>query len=168
MEDRMTVTDTAPRLSVLTYLLILLAVVCAAALGAVVSGGSQDTWYAALDKPRGTPPDIAFAIVWPALFALMAIGASLVAHAAGSWSRASGSLGLFFAQLIPNIGWSWLFFGFRMPEVSLIVLVALWIMILAMILAFWRHSKLGAALQFPYLLWVSFAGYLNSGIIWLN
>lgn len=159
---------TASRTSVLTYLTIILAVIAAAALGALVSGGSDDAWYAALAKPRGTPPDIAFAIVWPALFTLMAISACLVAHAAGSWLCASRPLGLFFAQLIPNIGWSWLFFGFQLPEVSLIVLIALWLMILVMILAFWRHSKLAALLQVPYLAWVGFAGYLNSGIVWLN
>ncbi len=161
-------TEKAPRPSPLVYALIILAVIAAAAMGAIVSGGSDNAWYEALAKPRGTPPDIAFAIVWPVLFTLMAISALLVVRSAGSWARASRPLGLFFAQLIPNIGWSWLFFGFQLPGVSLLVLIALWVMILAMIIAFWRHSKLAGLLQLPYLGWVGFAGWLNAGIVWLN
>ncbi len=161
-------TEKVPRTSPLVYALIVLAVIAAAAMGAIVSGGSDNAWYKALAKPRGTPPDLAFAIVWPVLFTLMAVSALLVARRAGSWAGASRPLGLFFAQLIPNLGWSWAFFGFRQPELAIVLLVALWLMILAMMLEFARHSRLAAWLQLPYLAWVSFAGWLNAGIIWLN
>ena len=56
-------------------ILLLLATATTAAAGAVISGGSSDPWYNALNKPFLTPPDIVFGLVWPVLFILMAAGA---------------------------------------------------------------------------------------------
>lgn len=151
-----------------TILLIAVMTAATAALGAFVSGGSDDAWYAALNKPALNPPDIAFAIVWPVLFAFMALGAVLVRIKAGSFANASNALGLYFTQLALNLSWSWAFFGFHQPVVSMIILAALWLTIIAMIRAFGRWSLAAAILQFPYLLWVTFAGYLNGSIIALN
>ncbi|MDE7250628.1 MAG: tryptophan-rich sensory protein, partial [Lachnospiraceae bacterium] len=47
-------------------------------------------------------------------------------------------------------------------------LLLLWVMIVLLIKSFGQISKLAAYLLVPYLLWVSFAGYLNLGIWWLN
>lgn len=161
-------TATAARPSWLTYGMILIAVIATAALGGMVSGGSDDAWYAGLEKSPLNPPDIAFAIVWPALFTLMVIGAIMVRRAAGSFEAASSALGLFFAQLIPNLAWSYAFFGFQQPLLSLFVIATLWVMIVAMIASFWRWSRLAAWLQLPYLAWVSIAAYLNGFIVAAN
>ncbi len=139
-----------------------------AGLGAAVSGGSEDVWYFALEKPGLTPPDIIFAIIWPILFVLMALGAILVRIKAGSFAACSAALGLYFSQLALNLSWSWLFFGFHEVLISMVVLAALWIAIALMIRAFARHSPAAAIMQVPYLLWVSFAGYLNGSILFLN
>ncbi|MCR9270775.1 MAG: TspO/MBR family protein [Henriciella sp.] len=153
-----------------TLVTIAIAIVTAATagLGAAVSGGSEDVWYYALEKPGFTPPDILFAIVWPILFVLMALGAILVRIRAGSFAACSAALGLYFTQLALNLSWSWLFFGFHEVLISMVVLVALWLMIAAMIRAFAKHSVAAAVMQVPYLLWVSFAGYLNLSILLLN
>lgn len=151
-----------------TTLLIAFATAATAGLGAAVSGGSSDGWYAALTKPALNPPDIVFGIVWPILFVLMALGAVLVRVKAGSFRAASGALGLYFTQLAVNLSWSWLFFGFHQIALAMIALGALWILIIAMIHAFSKHSVAAAILQVPYLLWVSFAGYLNVSILSLN
>ncbi|MEL6662697.1 MAG: TspO/MBR family protein, partial [Pseudomonadota bacterium] len=100
-------TATAARPSWLTYGAIIASVMGVAYLAGQVSAGSEDAWYASLEKAPLNPPDIAFAIVWPTLFLLMAVGAILVRRSAGSFEAASGALGLFFAQLIPNMGWSY-------------------------------------------------------------
>ncbi len=153
-----------------TVMTVLIAIMTAATagLGAAVSGGSADVWYFALEKPGLTPPDIIFAVVWPILFVLMAFGAVLVRIKAGSFSACSAALGLYFTQLALILSWSWLFFGFHQVLISMIVLGALWILIAAMIRSFAKHSKAAAILQIPYLLWVSFAGYLNGSILLLN
>ena len=85
-----------------TSIIFAIAVVTAATsgLGAAVSGGSEDVWYLALEKPGLTPPDIMFAVVWPILFVLMALGAVLVRMSAGSFAACSAALGLYFTQLI--------------------------------------------------------------------
>ncbi|MEH6742292.1 TspO/MBR family protein [Hyphomonas sp.] len=146
----------------------MLATVTAAAAGAVISGGNSDPWYDALNKPVLTPPDILFVLVWPALFVLMAAGALLVLERAGSFDRAVSPLGLYYTMLAFNAGWSLAFFGMNEVALALGVLVALWLLIVAMMQDFWRYSHLAALLQLPYLAWVSFAGYLNAFILFAN
>ncbi|MEM8616358.1 MAG: TspO/MBR family protein [Pseudomonadota bacterium] len=152
----------------LTCVLIALLTAATAGLGAFVSAGSDDPWYAALAKPALTPPDIAFAIVWPILFVLMALSAILVRVKAGSFAAASSALGLYFTQLAVNLSWSWAFFGFHQILLGLIIIAVLWVLIVAMMRSFAKHSVAAAVLQAPYLLWVSFAGYLNASILFLN
>lgn len=137
-------------------------------LGGWLSPGSDDAWYANLRKAPLNPPDIAFAFVWPVLFALMLAGALMVLHEAGSFKRASAAMGLYFTMLAANICWSLFFFGFRDPGVALGVLVALWLLIATMMLRFALHDPKAALLQLPYLIWVSFAFYLNASVLVLN
>lgn len=141
--------------------LITAATLGALALGAWLSPGSNDPWYANLDKAPLNPPDIAFAIIWPVLFALMLAGALMVLNDAGNFKRASAAMGLYFTMLAANVCWSLFFFGFRDPAVALGVLAALWLLIVTMMLRFAIHSPRAAMLQLPYLGWVSFAAYLN-------
>jgi tryptophan-rich sensory protein len=159
---------THKRPAAVTLILILLVTVATAALGALVSGGDSDPWYAALNKAPLNPPGAVFGIVWPILYTLMALGAVLVRMKAGSFAAASSALGLYFTQLAVNLSWSWLFFGFHSPLLAMIALVILWFLILGMIRSFAKHSWAAAGLQLPYLVWVTFAGYLNGSILLLN
>ena len=119
-------------------------------------------------KAALNPPDIAFAVIWPVLFLLMLAGALLVLHEAGNFKRASAAMGLYFTMLAANVSWSLFFFGFRDPGIALGVLVALWLLIATMMLRFAVHSPRAALLQVPYLLWVTFAAYLNISVLALN
>jgi translocator protein len=154
--------------TVLAFAGIIGATALVAALGGLSSSGSADPWYIALDKAPGNPPGFLFGIVWPALYTLMAIGACLVWQATGSWKRSDGALGLFFAQLVPNLAWSLLFFRLHQPLLALIDLAILWILVALMIREFHRHSPVAAMLQYPYLVWVTFAAYLNAWIVVAN
>jgi len=118
-------------------------------------------------KPPLSPPALVFPIVWGILFALMGIGAARIYHAPPSASR-SRSLLLFFLQLIFNFFWSILFFNFQAFGFAFLWLLVLWLLIALMILSFRKVDKLAARLQIPYLLWVSFAAYLNFGVWLLN
>ncbi|MEM9055230.1 MAG: TspO/MBR family protein, partial [Pseudomonadota bacterium] len=111
------------RPATLTTVLIALLTAATAGLGAAVTGGSEDVWYFALEKPGLTPPDIAFAVVWPILFVLMVLGAVLVRVKAGSFAACSAALGLYFVQLAVNLSWSWLFFGFQQVYFAMIALI---------------------------------------------
>ena len=118
-------------------------------------------------QPSLSPPAIVFPIVWGILFALMGIGAARIYLAPASGAR-SRSLLLFLVQLIFNFFWSIIFFNFHAFGFAFIWLIILWILILLMIFSFRQVNKIAAWLQIPYLLWVTFAAYLNFGVWLLN
>ncbi len=78
------------------------------------------------------------------------------------------ALGIFAASLIANVAWSIIFFGASNPYYALIDIFLLWVLVLLMIVAFYRISKPAAHLLLPYVCWVSFAMYLNYMIYALN
>lgn len=121
----------------------------------------------AMEKPPLSPPAILFPIVWVILFALMGIGAARIYLSPPSEARSQG-LPIFVAQLAVNFFWSILFFNLQAYGFALLWLLFLWLLILWMILTFRKADRAAALLQIPYLLWVTFAAYLNLGVWLLN
>lgn len=122
------------------------------------------TWYQQLAQPAGTPPDVAFPIAWTLLYIAMAIAAWRVWRARGIRHE----LGLFALQLVLNALWMPTAFGAHRLGLALLVIVALWLALAATLAAFWRADRIAGLLLAPYLLWVSYAAYLNAGLLWLN
>lgn len=118
-------------------------------------------------KPPLSPPAMVFPIVWGLLFLLMGIGAARIYLAEPSPAR-TRSLRIFLLQLAFNFFWSILFFNFQAFGIALIWLLILWGLILWMIFSFRQVDPPAAWLQIPYLLWVTFAAYLNFGVWRLN
>lgn len=118
-------------------------------------------------QPPLSPPAVVFPIVWAVLYALMGVGAARVWLAPLSDDRRLG-LWLFAGQLAFNFFWSIFFFNLQWFGFALVWLVALWALIAAMVLVFYRVDLPAARLQLPYLAWVAFAGYLNAGVWLLN
>ncbi|MDO8489950.1 MAG: TspO/MBR family protein [bacterium] len=137
-------------------------------IGSVFTVSSIPTWYATLVKPDLNPPAWVFGPVWTALFALMGIAAFLVWKEGLHRRDVKIALGIFDVQLVLNVLWSMLFFGLHSPGAALVEIVFLWIAILATIVTFAKISKPAAWLLVPYILWVSFAAYLNYAIWMLN
>jgi tryptophan-rich sensory protein len=136
---------------------LVLAVILTAYIGSRASiDVSNDLWYTSLDKSDLNPPGYVFGIVWPILYILMMISAFL------SYEKI---FIVFNIQLVLNAAWSWLFFKFQMPLVSLLdiyLLIALNIFILTLM---FKESKLAFLLFIPYVVWISFASYLNLFIV---
>ena len=149
-----------------TYLAIIL---LTEAVGALAAWLTRDSVAAFQSVPKSalTPPGTVFGIVWTILYALMGFGAARVWLTEPSKARTDG-LGLFVLQLIVNFFWSLFFFNLQAYGFSLLWLAFLWALILAMILSFRKADKTAALLQVPYLLWVSFAGYLNFAVWMMN
>jgi len=125
-------------------------------------------YYEGIRKPTWNPPSWVFGPTWSLLYTLMGIAAWLVWRE-GGWSGASGlALLVFLVHLPVNTVWSVLFFGMRRPDWAGVEVVLLWGFILATILLFWQVRPLAGALLVPYLLWVSFAAFLNLTIWRLN
>lgn len=118
-------------------------------------------------QPPLSPPSIVFPIVWGILYALMGFGAARISLSPQSACRNKG-LNLFIAQLIVNFFWSLIFFNAQAFGFAFLWLLLLWGLVLWMIFAFRKVDPLAAALQIPYLLWLTFAAYLNLGVWLLN
>lgn len=146
--------------------LIISILICQAAgfIGSIFTSGSVTTWYITLQKPWFNPPNWVFGPVWITIYLLMGISLYIV------WSKkAKGSYYYIFGiQLALNTAWSFLFFSLKSPFLAFIEIILLWIAILATIIFFLKISKTAAYLLFPYILWVSFAAFLNYNIWMLN
>lgn len=140
------------------------AVFAAATTGAVFKPGQ---WYRDLQKPRWTPPDWAFPVVWSVLYLMIAVAGWLVWEATTGWER-TFLIGVYLLQLALNAGWSVIFFGFRNPRLALLEVGAMWLSIAALIVLFWPVSQIASLLLVPYLAWVSIAAALNAEIVRLN
>jgi tryptophan-rich sensory protein len=139
----------------------LLAAFAAGAVGAVASVDAA-SFYAQLSRPSWAPPAWVFGPVWSTLYALMGVAAWLVWRSPGSKVAA---LMLFGAQLAVNAVWSWLFFAWHRGALAGVDVLVLLALIVAMMVAFWRSSRLAAVLLVPYLLWASFASVLT-WVVW--
>jgi len=150
--------------------LVVTLVVCqlAGLVGSLFTAPAVAGWYASLQKPAFTPPDAVFAPVWLTLFFLMAVAAFLVWDKGFTAKGVKTALAFFGVQLLLNVLWSALFFGWRSPFLAFVEIITLWLAIAVTILTFSRVSKPAAYLLVPYLLWVSFAAALNFAILKLN
>jgi|SRR3989344_4608968 len=130
-------------------------------LGSFFTVSSIPTWYAALNKPAFSPPNFIFGPVWTLLYLLMGVSLYLV------WQKKRVPPA-FWVQLILNFSWSIIFFGLKNPALAFVNIVALWIAIFLTIKSFYKINKLAGNLLIPYLLWVTFASFLNLSIVILN
>ena len=137
-------------------------------IGSVFTTPSIAGWYATLARPALNPPAWVFGPVWTTLFALMGIAAFLIWKKGLDRKDVKIALGIFIGQLVLNTLWSIIFFGLHSPGAAFVEIIFLWLAILATIIAFAKISKPAAWLLLPYILWVSFAGYLNFSIWMLN
>lgn len=120
------------------------------------------------EKPPFSPAGWVFPIVWTILYILMGISFYLVQTSGADAEEITKAGNLYGYQLAVNFLWPTFFFQFEWYFFSLIWLVLLWILVLLMIRAFFKISKLAAYLNIPYLLWLTFAAYLNFEVWLLN
>ena len=124
--------------------------------------------YGMVIKPPLSPPAILFPIVWTILYVLMGVGSYLVLTSDGRKEEIKSALSVYVWQLLVNFLWPTFFFNFGWYLFSFFWLVLLWILVLIMLIRFYRVSKVAAYINIPYLVWLTFAGYLNLGVYFLN
>ena len=130
-------------------------------IGSLFTTPAIPTWYKTLTKPAFNPPNSIFSPIWITLFLLMGISLFLVWQKNLKDRKVKIALLFFTVQLVLNILWSVLFFGLKSPLLAFIEIIILWFAILLTILKFFKVSKPAGALLLPYILWVSFAAFLN-------
>lgn len=135
-------------------------------LSALLSGGMGE--YQQLNRPPLSPPGWIFPLVWTVLYLLMGYASYRVLVSGKNEVAVKKALTLYGAQLLLNFLWSILFFGLEWRVAAFILLIALWILIYLTMRAFSELDELAGDLLIPYILWVTFAAYLNLGFILLN
>ena len=148
-------------------LLICLAIPLAVGgLGALLSGGMSD--YGAMVKPPLSPPGWVFPIAWSILYLLMGYASYRILESDASKEEIKKALFLYGIQLLANFIWPLLFFGGGWFLLSFFWLILMWVLIYLTIRAFSKIDETAGNLLIPYILWVTFAAYLNFGIYLLN
>lgn len=152
----------------LKNLLLCIAIpVLTGSLSGFLTRGSMQV-FRQLNKPPFSPPGAVFPIVWTILYILMGIASYLVFSSGAGQGDTRNALSVYGLQLAVNFFWSLFFFNLGWYFFSFVWLVLLWLLILFTIRLFYPISRAAAYLLVPYLLWVTFAGYLNLGIAILN
>ena len=147
------------------YIFFIAIALLTGALSALVTSSNMDIFSTVLQPPL-TPPSVVFPVVWTILFALMGISAARIYIA--NDNKWNNSLTIWAVQLAVNFLWSIIFFNLQAFLFAFIWLLILWVLILTMIILFYRQDKIAAYLQIPYLIWVTFAGYLSLAIYLIN
>ena len=120
---------------------------------------NSDDWYLNLVKSPLNPPSFVFGIVWPILYVIMAFV---------SFKMADKIAGLFIAQLVANAAWSWMFFYFHAPVIALLDIALLIFLNQKILTILKEESVILFYLYLPYIVWLSFAAFLNASIVFLN
>ncbi|MFA6314856.1 MAG: TspO/MBR family protein [Candidatus Paceibacterota bacterium] len=135
-------------------------------IGSVFTISAIPTWYATLTRPALNPPSWLFGPVWTTLYLLMGIAAFLVWNKGLDRKDVRKALAVFGLQLVLNAAWSIIFFGLHSPLWAFVDIAFMWFTIIWTMFLFYKISKPAMWLLLPYILWVSFAGYLNF-MIWI-
>ena len=135
-------------------------------LATLLSGGTD--LYQTINQPPLSPPGWVFPIVWTVLYGLMGEAAYRVLTSGADKGQIKKALIAYGVQLFLNFLWPLFFFGGQMYLTAFLLLIALWIAILITARWFSQIDETAGDLMLPYLLWVTFAGYLNLGVFLLN
>lgn len=127
---------------------------------------SNRDWYETLNKSSLTPPSYVFGIVWPVLY-VMIIASGVVFFSQPNNEYLALGTALYILQWILNLAWSPLFFRYRQISLSLLVILNLVVVVSSTVYVFGTQNIIASALLVPYLVWISFASYLN-GYIWYH
>ena len=148
-------------------LLICLAIPLAAGgVGAALGGGMGN--YTNLNQPPLSPPGWVFPVVWSVLYLLMGYASYRIYTSEAEQEDKHKALAFYAIQLALNFLWPVIFFGLQWYWAAFVLLIALWVMIYLCMYRFALIDETAENLLIPYLLWVTFAGYLNLGVALLN
>lgn len=137
------------------------------ALAGLISGGGMMD-YKTLNQPPLAPPGWLFPVVWTVLYLLMGYASYRVLISGADSEQIRKALILYGVQLFFNFLWPLVFFGLEWRLVAFFILVVLWVLIFLTMRAFSQIDERAGDLLLPYILWVTFAGYLNLGVYFLN
>ncbi|MDO4380953.1 MAG: TspO/MBR family protein [Clostridia bacterium] len=150
------------------YVYSVLATLAVGGLSALLTAGNREV-YQNSAKPFLSPPAWVFPVVWTVLYVLMAVSFAIVFNKRKREPMMRrNAVNIYALNLFFNFFWSIIFFDFGAYLLAFIWLLILWFVIFVMIINYYRTAKAAGLLLVPYLVWVTFAGYLNFGVWSLN
>ena len=141
---------------------ILLPVVLGGIVGFIISGFMD---YNMLQQPPLAPPGILFPIVWTILYVLMGVSYGILKSKGKTNDKINN---IYYEQLFINLLWPIFFFVLDWRLFSFVWIILLVIVVIKMIIEFYKEDKIAGLLQIPYLIWLLFASYLNLSFYLLN
>ena len=135
-------------------------------LSGLLSKDGMKQFIQTVTQPSFAPPPAVFPIVWAILYALMGFGMARI-WLYGVAPEKYNAQNLFLVQLILNFFWPLIFFNAMAFGFAFAWIILLWILVLAMLLAFRKQDRLAGLLQLPYLLWFTFAAFLTF-TVWMQ
>lgn len=151
----------------LTFIICVAIPLLVGGLAAFFTSSSMEL-FDMINKPPLSPPGILFPIVWTVLYTLMGIASYLVVTSGKPSGEIQAAMMVYAIQLLFNFFWSIIFFNLEWYWFAFIWLLMLWALIYLTKQLFFMISKTAGLLMVPYLLWVTFAGYLTLGVAMLN
>ena len=145
-------------------LLISLAISLGTGIIGTIFSPTNRSEYSTLYQPPLAPPGWLFPIVWTILFILMGIAAWLVYESGAPQGEVRAALIIYGIQLVVNVLWSVIFFRFDAYLLAFVWILLLWYLIYITLKRFYDIVPAAGYLLLPYLLWVTFAGYLTLAI----
>ena len=121
--------------------------------------------YDSLIKTYLAPPSILFPIMWTILYILMGVSYAILKNQSLIDSEIKW---IYYLQLFVNAMWSIIFFVWKWRFFAFLWIILLDILVIIMIMKFYKKNKASGLFQIPYLLWTLFASYLNLSIYLLN
>ena len=149
----------------LSFVLFFVITYSASFIGGFATVSFKEPWYSQLVKSDLNPPDWVFAPVWTTLYLMMTLAIWFFWH---SKNRDMSTIYIYFIHIVFNTTWSIVFFGLHKIFLALIVLLILIFLIIILILRFKRVNLVSYYLMIPYLLWTTYALFLNFNLLILN
>ena len=149
----------------LSFIFFLIVTFSASFIGTFTTINYKEPWYSQIIKSNYNPPDWVFAPVWTSLYLTMTFAIWIFWHCK---KKDTNTVYIYFLHIIVNTTWSIVFFGLHQIFLAMIVLVILIFLIIVLILRFKRVNLVSYYLMIPYLLWCSYALFLNFNLFLLN
>jgi len=149
----------------LSFMFFLIITFSASFIGAFTIINYKEPWYSQIIKSNYNPPDWVFAPVWTSLYLMMTFAIWIFWHCK---NKDTNTVYIYFLHIVVNTTWSIVFFGLHQIFLAMIVLVILIFFIIVLILRFKRVNLVSYYLMIPYLLWCSYALFLNFNLFLLN
>ena len=155
------------RINIKSLIICIIIPLAVGGLSALLTMGSMQD-FEALNQPPLSPPGWLFPVVWTILYILMGIASYIVLETPSTPDDTKNAFKAYFLQLGFNFFWSIIFFTLGAYEIAFAWLIVLLALIIVTTVRFWRINRLAGILMVPYIAWVSFAGYLNLAIAYIN